>query len=83
MEALEDVTHIYVDGTFKLAPLIFKQIYVVLAEKNGYVFPLLYCLLVNKQRHTYERLFDLIHTTWPALDVSKELRINFVPIVTM
>ena len=77
------MTHIYVDGIFKLAPLILKHMYVVLAEKNGYVFPWLYCLLVNKQQCTYERLFDFIHTTWPALDVSKELCINFVLIVTM
>ena len=75
LENLEDVTnlHVYVDGTFRLAPLIFKQIYVVLAERNGYVFSLLYCLLVNKQRRTYERLFTLIPTTWPALGVRMEL----------
>lgn len=72
LENPEDVKNLYVDGTFRLAPLIFKQIYVVLAEINGCVFPLLYCLLVNKQRRTYERLFDLIHTTWPALDVRME-----------
>ena len=45
-------TTLYMDGTFKLAPLLFKQVYVVLAEGNGHVFPLLYCLLVNKQRRT-------------------------------
>ena len=69
-EFAEEISHLYMDGTFKLAPLIFKQIYVVLAERNGYVFPLVYCLLVNKQRRTYERLFSLLHTTWPSLDVS-------------
>ena len=52
MDNLEDVSHLYVDGTFRLAPLIFKQIYVVLVERIEYVFLLLYCLLVSKQCRT-------------------------------
>ena len=70
MDFATDTTTLYMDGTFKLAPLLFKQVYVVLAERNGHVFPLLYCLLVNKQRRTYEQLFNLLHTTWPELNVS-------------
>ena len=70
MEFVGDATTLYMDSTFKLAPLLFQQVYVVLAKRNGYVFPLLYCLLINKQRCTYEQLFRLLHTTWPELNVS-------------
>ena len=70
MDFAADVTTLYIDGTFKLAPLLFKKVYIMLAERIGHVFPLLYCWLVNKQRRTYQQLFHLLHTTWPELNVS-------------
>ena len=48
--------------------------------------PLLYCLLVNKQRRMYAQLFHLLHTMWPELNVStcNFLKIwGFIPIMTL
>lgn len=39
----------------------------ILAQRaDGYVFPVLYALLMNKSQTTYQRLFDMIKQLWPA-----------------
>jgi len=47
------------DGTFSLSPPLFEQIYVILAKRGRYVFPILYALLRNKEQRTYGRFFLL------------------------
>lgn len=59
---------LYVDGTFTLAPLLFSQVYVVMAEKGGFVFPVIYALLPNKTQDTYRRMLDAVKTLWPNLN---------------
>lgn len=39
----------YYDGTFRIAPLLFSQVYVILAEALGGVHPIIYALLPNKK----------------------------------
>ena len=56
------------DGTFSLSPPLFEQIYVILAKRGGYVFPLLYALLCNKEQLTYGKLFGLIKEVWPQFN---------------
>ena len=48
----DEVQAFYMDGTFKQSPPLFHQVYVILAERNGHVVPLLYTLLPNKRRQT-------------------------------
>ncbi|KRZ00056.1 hypothetical protein T11_8057, partial [Trichinella zimbabwensis] len=55
----------YVDGTFQSAPPLFCQIYVILAEALGGVHPVLYALLPDKSRSTYDRLFDMVKEIVP------------------
>jgi hypothetical protein len=62
-----EVQSLYVDGTFKQAPPLFHQVYVILAERNSHVFPLMYALLPNKRRQTYQSLFSTIAQHWPTL----------------
>jgi hypothetical protein len=62
-----EVRSLYLDGTFKLAPPLFHQVYVILAERNNHVFPLLYALLPNKRRQTYQLLFQTMARKWPEL----------------
>ena len=39
----------FADGTFKMAPPLFYQVYVIMARKYDGVFPILYALLPNKR----------------------------------
>ena len=61
---------LYVDGTFSLAPALFAQIYVIMANRRGFVLPVLYALLPNKEGRTYRRLFEAIKELWPYLNPS-------------
>ena len=45
------------DGTFKVCPQIFFQIYTIHAQINGRILPCIYALLPNKTEETYTRLF--------------------------
>lgn len=64
------ITRMYVDGTFSLAPVLFSQIYVVLANRGGFVLPILYALLPNKEGETYRRMFNAVRELWPNLNPS-------------
>ena len=46
------------DGTFKCVPNLFGQLYTVHGEIGGYVVPLVFMLLPNKQAATYRSVFD-------------------------
>ncbi|KHJ43200.1 hypothetical protein D918_06767 [Trichuris suis] len=60
--------NILTDGTFRIAPPRFAQAYVIMAERGGFVLPVLYALLPNKQELTYRRMFEGIKATWPQFD---------------
>ena len=55
-EWIGHVTKLYVDGTFSLAPDLFSQVFVILAERPGIVTPLCYVLLPNKRESTYNKV---------------------------
>ena len=48
--------HWFMDGTFKLCPQIFYQIYTIHALINNQIFPYLSALLPNKKENIYTRL---------------------------
>ena len=50
----------YVDGTFKIAPTAFAQVYVVRVPIGDNYITACYCLLPNKRRATYEEMFRAI-----------------------
>jgi len=58
----------YCDGTFKVSPTIFAQVYIILAEALNGVHPLIYALLPNKQEKTYDKLFDMLKLLKPGLN---------------
>ena len=57
----------FVDGTFNIAPILFSQVYCILAKKFDGVHPILYILLTNKQRATYIRMFEMVKSLVPNL----------------
>lgn len=49
-----------VDGTFKVVPKPYYQLFTISFIKNTHVFPVVYCLLKNKLQTTYEDVFKII-----------------------
>ncbi|XP_068247635.1 uncharacterized protein [Palaemon carinicauda] len=56
----------FVDVTFNIAPILFSQVYCILAKKLG-VHSILYIFLTNKQRSTYLRMFEMVKSLVPNL----------------
>ena len=54
LELLSNSDHWFYDGTFKVCPEIFYQIYTIHALVNGRVLPYLFALLPNKNQHAYQ-----------------------------
>jgi len=46
------------DGTFKCVPTLFGQFYTIHGEIGGYIVPLFFALLPNKQATTYRAMFQ-------------------------
>lgn len=62
---------LYVDGTFSIAPALFSQIYIIMAERSGFVLPVLYVLLPNKTGETYLRMWPLLNPSAVSIDFEK------------
>jgi len=58
----------YCDGTFRIAPLLFSQVYVILTEALGSVYPIIYALLPSKKANVYEKLLNMLKTLEPDLN---------------
>ena len=48
------------DGTFKVVPSLFFQLYTIHAIRGSHVFPCVYAFLPNKATATYKRLFQIL-----------------------
>lgn len=67
------------DGTFKTAPIIFKQLYTIHAPVGGTnqkIVPLLYALMTAKSEELYKRLFQELNEMANREDI--ELKPDFV-----
>ena len=49
--------HWYADGTFKVCPEIFFQLYTMHGQRDRRTFPCVFPLLPNKNKTSYSRLF--------------------------
>jgi hypothetical protein len=54
--------HIFVDGSFKIAPSLFSQIFAVLAKRgdSNFVVPIAFGLLPDKTKASYKKFFDML-----------------------
>ncbi|CAF4623227.1 unnamed protein product [Rotaria socialis] len=55
LKILEETEEILIDGTFKITPVIFTQLYTMHGVYRNCVFPLVFALLSDKQQQTYQR----------------------------
>ena len=69
MQLLCGSAAIYMDGTFRVVPSLFAQLYTLHAFYKGQMMPLVYFLLPDKSRATYSRMFLLLcdHATSSGL----------------
>lgn len=47
----------YMDGTFSFCTKFFLQLFTIHGQKNGHYVPLIFCLLPDKNKNTYSKLF--------------------------
>jgi len=65
---VQDMDRVFIDGTFTIAPPLFSQVFVIIAKRPEYVFPVMYALLPNKRQETYDGQFGRIKTIWPLFN---------------
>lgn len=63
------------DGTFKTVPTIFFQLYTIHGLINNLPFPLVYCLLVNKDENTYRKMYQEIKNLCSATNIQLNPRV--------
>ena len=63
---LGECEEILIDGTFKITPIIFTQLYTIHGVYRNGVFPLVFALLSNKQQQSYQRLIDELRRLCPS-----------------
>lgn len=61
---------VFVDGAFKFTSPLFSQVYAILAERDGFVTPVLFGLLPNREQETYNSFFAALRVIWPLLNPS-------------
>ncbi|KAL3853327.1 hypothetical protein ACJMK2_016875 [Sinanodonta woodiana] len=67
LNLIKDSQHWFMDGTFKVIPELFFQLYTVHALVTGSIVPCLFVLLPNKTQVTYCRLFEEIKVLQPQV----------------
>ena len=70
LSLLRDASNWFADGTFKVVPIQFFQLYTIHCEKDGYTIPCIYALLKDKRETTYNKLFNQLIELEPGLNPS-------------
>ena len=73
LEILSEVDEWYMDGTFKVSPRLFHQVYTIHAFKHDQQFPLAYCLLPGKSEEVYSKVFSIIAEAMDNLQLQPQL----------
>ncbi|KAI6646039.1 hypothetical protein LOD99_9569 [Oopsacas minuta] len=58
LSKLKESINWHCDGTYKVAPEHFFQLYTIHAQRDGYIFPCVYALFQAKTEETYERMLS-------------------------
>ena len=60
IEGLKQTDHWFGDGTFKVVPQLFYQLYTIHALQGGSVFPPVFCLIEKKDEPTYRLVLQQV-----------------------
>ena len=75
---MADSEHWYADGTCKVCPEVFYQLYTVHGQRNGRIFHCVFALLPNKHENTYNRFFQtLVNQVTNLGNDPKDLLVDF------
>ncbi|CAF1635202.1 unnamed protein product, partial [Didymodactylos carnosus] len=58
LQLLDNCEELLVDGTFKVTPTVFYQLYTMHVAYRNAVIPAVFALLPNKNQQTYQRLIN-------------------------
>ena len=75
LDFLADSNCVLMDGTFKFCLRYFSQLYILVAEKNGWYIAVVSALLLDKMETTYNRLFRTLKQLVP--NFPPKIMINF------
>ncbi|VDP50696.1 unnamed protein product [Soboliphyme baturini] len=72
LNLLQEHSHWFIDGTFKVAPALFFQIFFIHALVDGSAYPLVYVMMSDKTEENYKRIFRKLKEIKPSLNPSNE-----------
>lgn len=66
LQALSSTTNVNADGTFKVVPRFYKQLFGIYVIKEGHCFPLVFTLMTHKSAKLYTAVFEEIKRLVPG-----------------
>ena len=77
LASMNNINHVYADGTFKCAPQFVTQVYTFCVLDNGYYIPSIFFLLHDKTAKTYKALLDMLFTHFQEKINLQSITIDF------
>lgn len=70
LELLASADIVVVDGTFKTAPKLFKQVFTMHVVLQNHCIPIVYALLSNKKRSSYTKVLEVVQSRCDYLGIN-------------
>ena len=77
LQLLRDSPHWFEDGTFKVCPIIFFQVFTLHGLVQDSIIPCIYALVPNKSEDTYRRFFEEVRDTLDLEHSPQDIAIDF------
>ena len=71
LKFMAEAKDLFGDGTFKVAPPGYKQVYTLHAYYDGITYPCVYAVLKDKKQETYEKMIDIVLDLLPVVTFPK------------
>ena len=69
LQKLSEADQVFMDGTFKVAPALFMQLFSLHIIFRGFFLPLVYALLPSKSSETYYSFFEILKRKMATLNL--------------